>query len=175
MEVRNIPIPELAAAVAALPSVIREELAKGPYGDYRCRLCRALRLGGFVDEADLDAASRVVYQWHEDHEVLVTRGVTDTFVDGDPTEGQIDRVSTGLGKEASGAAVAYTYAGAISYYRLCIVYLLAGWRPEAAQVDTHDDTRTNPSPTGAASARGASGPAPSLWQIIEPYRTPGRS
>jgi hypothetical protein len=137
MPIRNVSLAEVAAAVAALPEDIRERLALGPAEGHACRLCEAFRTREWAYNADLAALpdyAVTLWQWHEDHELVVARGMLDTFVDGDPTEEELRAITRSIRREGGTAEhVAMTFAGAISYYRLAIVYLLAGWRPGGAE------------------------------------------
>lgn len=138
-------MPELAAAIAALPAAVREALAEGPrYEELAaCGVCRALkreaRAAGCVGreetlawlEAAEDAGEPIgtVWAFHESQEGLIARAFSGTIIEGEPTDRDYENAVDAWESPEPAAAWIRDLAGAASFYRCEMIYLLAGWRP----------------------------------------------
>lgn len=135
LPVRCPTLPEVSAAVDALPEGVRAQLRLGPMGGHTwCRLCSALRDVGTEFEVDEESPAGVLWRWHESHEVLRARGATDTLVTGEVlTEERLEESERAYHALRDAAPPigrnVRRLAEAVSYYRCLTVYLLAGWRP----------------------------------------------
>lgn len=135
----RVELPELAAAVAALPEATREDLARGPLGSYGgCNVCRSLRRLRGDNEPEPGSPGAVIWAWHCDHDELIARGLSGTFREGEPGEKDRREAERLWGGNGPLCGALTEMAGALSYFRCLTVYLLAGWRPGAEEPLTDD-------------------------------------
>jgi hypothetical protein len=149
--IRNVTLAELAGAVAAVDEVARESFRCGPIPREGrregCRMCQTLKRAARAEGAERGYEMEwleervlvpgdpygVLWAWHESHEMIIARAWTRTFVQANPSVEEIRRygnATTAAADDGDRVGDAFAeLAGAASFYRCTLVYLLAGWKP----------------------------------------------